>query len=178
MLCTVAHVFRRPQKQELPYWHFLMVPCNFQFSCPSQHKVHWKDWRQNNLKRLVADYAWTTHIICKYSALTTPMTCDWIYWSNISGLKPGQATLDAIGGAHRLQSWPHNILTGMMNVVHNSCVRWPVSDSGGWVHVPLESWGISWLTARVSFQMVSLLKLTNVTEEGVRFLSPHDGSPM
>ncbi|QIX01239.1 hypothetical protein AMS68_006756 [Peltaster fructicola] len=59
------------------------------------------------------------------------------------GLKPGQETLDAIGGAHKLQSWPHNILT----------------DSGG-------------------FQMVSLLKLAEVTEEGVRFLSPHDGSPM
>lgn len=28
------------------------------------------------------------------------------------------------------------------------------------------------------FQMVSLLKLARVTEEGVRFLSPHDGSPM
>ncbi|KAF2091514.1 queuine tRNA-ribosyltransferas-like protein [Saccharata proteae CBS 121410] len=61
------------------------------------------------------------------------------------GLKPGQATLDSIGGAHRLQSWPHNILTG--------------EYSGG-------------------FQMVSLLKLANVTEEGVRFLSPHDGAPM
>ncbi|KAF2152111.1 Queuine tRNA-ribosyltransferase [Myriangium duriaei CBS 260.36] len=59
------------------------------------------------------------------------------------GLKPGKPVLDAIGGAHRLQSWPHNILT----------------DSGG-------------------FQMVSLLKLATVTEEGVRFLSPHDGSPM
>lgn len=59
------------------------------------------------------------------------------------GLKPGQATLDSIGGAHKLQSWRHNILT----------------DSGG-------------------FQMVSLLKLAKVTEEGVRFLSPHDGSPM
>jgi len=59
------------------------------------------------------------------------------------GLKPGQSVLDAIGGAHKLQSWPHNILT----------------DSGG-------------------FQMVSLLKLAQVTEEGVRFLSPHDGTPM
>lgn len=29
-----------------------------------------------------------------------------------------------------------------------------------------------------SFQMVSLLKLAEVTEEGVRFLSPHDGTPM
>lgn len=26
--------------------------------------------------------------------------------------------------------------------------------------------------------MVSLLELAKVTEEGVRFLSPHDGSPM
>ncbi|KAF2198364.1 queuine tRNA-ribosyltransferase [Delitschia confertaspora ATCC 74209] len=59
------------------------------------------------------------------------------------GLKPGQATLDAVGGAHKLQAWPHNILT----------------DSGG-------------------FQMVSLLELAKVTEEGVRFLSPHDGTPM
>ncbi|KAF5855856.1 hypothetical protein ETB97_008302 [Aspergillus alliaceus] len=59
------------------------------------------------------------------------------------GLKPGQAVLDAVGGAHKLQGWDRNILT----------------DSGG-------------------FQMVSLLKLATVTEEGVRFLSPHDGSPM
>ncbi|CZT42103.1 probable tRNA-guanine transglycosylase [Rhynchosporium secalis] len=59
------------------------------------------------------------------------------------GLKPGQEVLQAVGGAHKLQGWKHNILT----------------DSGG-------------------FQMVSLLKLANITEEGVRFLSPHDGSPM
>jgi tRNA-guanine transglycosylase len=59
------------------------------------------------------------------------------------GLKPGQDVLDAVGGAHKLQAWKHNILT----------------DSGG-------------------FQMVSLLKLATITEEGVRFLSPHDGSPM
>ncbi|KAI1767379.1 Queuine tRNA-ribosyltransferase [Hypoxylon sp. FL1150] len=59
------------------------------------------------------------------------------------GLKPGQEVLAAIGGAHKLQGWNHNLLT----------------DSGG-------------------FQMVSLLKLANITEEGVRFLSPHDGTPM
>ena len=59
------------------------------------------------------------------------------------GLKPGQETLEAVGGAHRLQQWKGNILT----------------DSGG-------------------FQMVSLLQLAQVTEEGVRFSSPHDGSPM
>jgi queuine tRNA-ribosyltransferase len=39
------------------------------------------------------------------------------------GLKPGQATLDAVGGAHKLQAWPHNILT----------------DSGGLVTQP-SSW--------------------------------------
>ncbi|CAJ2513790.1 Uu.00g019090.m01.CDS01 [Anthostomella pinea] len=59
------------------------------------------------------------------------------------GLKPGQTVLAAIGGAHKLQGWDHNLLT----------------DSGG-------------------FQMVSLLKLANITEEGVKFLSPHDGTPM
>ncbi|CAK7213406.1 hypothetical protein SEUCBS140593_001834 [Sporothrix eucalyptigena] len=59
------------------------------------------------------------------------------------GLKPGQAVLDAVGGAHAFQGWPHNLLT----------------DSGG-------------------FQMVSLLQLATITEEGVRFLSPHDGQPM
>ncbi|PGH00203.1 queuine tRNA-ribosyltransferase [Polytolypa hystricis UAMH7299] len=59
------------------------------------------------------------------------------------GLKPGQAVLDEVGGAHVFQRWDKNILT----------------DSGG-------------------FQMVSLLKLAHVTEEGVRFLSPHDGTPM
>ncbi len=59
------------------------------------------------------------------------------------GLKPGQAVLDAVGGAHKLQGWRHNMLT----------------DSGG-------------------FQMVSLLELATVTEEGVRFLSPHDGTAM
>ena len=29
------------------------------------------------------------------------------------GLKPGQAVLDKVGGAHKLQSWNHNILTGL-----------------------------------------------------------------
>ena len=36
------------------------------------------------------------------------------------GLKPGQAALDAIGGAHKLQGWNYNILT----------------DSGGLVALP------------------------------------------
>ncbi|KAF8441881.1 queuine tRNA-ribosyltransferase [Terfezia claveryi] len=57
------------------------------------------------------------------------------------GLKPGQKVLDEIGGAHKLQGWNWNILTG-------------------------------------KFQMVSLLELATVTEDGVRFLSPHDGTPM
>ena len=35
------------------------------------------------------------------------------------GLKPGQDVLAAVGGAHKLQGWRHNILT----------------DSGGYVHV-------------------------------------------
>lgn len=37
------------------------------------------------------------------------------------GLKPGQAVLDAVGGAHKLQSWDRNLLT----------------DSGGYVIFPV-----------------------------------------
>ncbi|KIN00445.1 hypothetical protein OIDMADRAFT_124447 [Oidiodendron maius Zn] len=42
----------------------------------------------------------------------------------------------------------------------------------------LQGWKYNILTDSGGFQMVSLLKLANITEEGVRFLSPHDGSPM
>lgn len=42
----------------------------------------------------------------------------------------------------------------------------------------LQGWKHNILTDSGGFQMVSLLKLANITEEGVRFLSPHDGSPM
>jgi tRNA-guanine transglycosylase len=77
------------------------------------------------------------------------------------GLKPGQDVLESVGGAHKLQGWKHNILT----------------DSGGFGCL---EWFLPSITDEVihRFQMVSLLKLANITEEGVRFLSPHDGSPM
>ncbi|KXN67802.1 Queuine tRNA-ribosyltransferase [Conidiobolus coronatus NRRL 28638] len=39
-------------------------------------------------------------------------------------------------------------------------------------------WDRAMLTDSGGFQMVSLLKLTEITEEGVRFQSPHDGSMM
>ncbi|KAL9577006.1 MAG: hypothetical protein Q9212_006653 [Teloschistes hypoglaucus] len=73
------------------------------------------------------------------------------------GLKPGQEALEKIGGAHKLQGWKGNILT----------------DSGGRSRLT-----ISLSSSIQSFQMVSLLDLAKVTEEGVRFLSPHDGTPM
>lgn len=41
-----------------------------------------------------------------------------------------------------------------------------------------QGWNHNLLTDSGGFQMVSLLKLANITEEGVRFLSPHDGTPM
>lgn len=69
--------------------------------------------------------------------------------------------LDAIGCAHKLQGWNHNILT----------------DSGGLVLLT-NICNSSDTSLMRSFQMVSLLKLAKITEEGVRFLSPHDGSPM
>ncbi|KAI1379418.1 Queuine tRNA-ribosyltransferase [Hypoxylon crocopeplum] len=42
----------------------------------------------------------------------------------------------------------------------------------------LQGWNYNLLTDSGGFQMVSLLKLANITEEGVKFLSPHDGTPM
>ncbi|KAH9908699.1 Queuine tRNA-ribosyltransferase [Xylariomycetidae sp. FL2044] len=41
-----------------------------------------------------------------------------------------------------------------------------------------QGWDHNILTDSGGFQMVSLLKLANITEEGVKFLSPHDGTPM
>ncbi|PFH57773.1 hypothetical protein XA68_14582 [Ophiocordyceps unilateralis] len=52
-----------------------------------------------------------------------------------------------------------------------------VLDAVGGAH-RLQGWKRNILTDSGGFQMVSLLKLAKVTEEGVRFLSPHDGSPM
>ncbi|RDA88647.1 hypothetical protein CP532_4125 [Ophiocordyceps camponoti-leonardi (nom. inval.)] len=52
-----------------------------------------------------------------------------------------------------------------------------VLDDVGGAH-KLQGWKRNILTDSGGFQMVSLLKLARVTEEGVRFLSPHDGSPM
>lgn len=51
-------------------------------------------------------------------------------------------------------------------------------DSGGYVEDRQQTPTSKILTKYHSFQMVSLLKLAQVTEEGVRFLSPHDGTPM
>lgn len=52
-----------------------------------------------------------------------------------------------------------------------------VLETVGGAH-KLQGWNHNLLTDSGGFQMVSLLKLANITEEGVRFLSPHDGSPM
>lgn len=52
-----------------------------------------------------------------------------------------------------------------------------VLDSVGGAH-KLQSWNRNILTDSGGFQMVSLLKLATITEEGVNFLSPHDGTPM
>lgn len=58
-------------------------------------------------------------------------------------LRPGEDTLDQLGGIQKFMSWPRAVLT----------------DSGG-------------------FQMVSLLELSKLTEEGVWFQSPMDGKDM
>ncbi|CCJ28511.1 unnamed protein product [Pneumocystis jirovecii] len=52
-----------------------------------------------------------------------------------------------------------------------------VLDMIGGAHV-FQGWPHNLLTDSGGFQMVSLLKLSRVTEEGVEFHSPHDGSVM
>ncbi|CAK7270044.1 hypothetical protein SEPCBS57363_003902 [Sporothrix epigloea] len=52
-----------------------------------------------------------------------------------------------------------------------------VLDAAGGAHA-FQGWQHNLLTDSGGFQMVSLLHLATITEEGVRFLSPHDGKPM
>lgn len=52
-----------------------------------------------------------------------------------------------------------------------------VVDAMGGLHNFMH-WPRNHLTDSGGFQMVSLLALSNVTEEGVRFRSPHDGNDM
>ncbi|CAK7222537.1 hypothetical protein SBRCBS47491_004897 [Sporothrix bragantina] len=52
-----------------------------------------------------------------------------------------------------------------------------VLDAAGGAHA-FQGWKHNLLTDSGGFQMVSLLQLATITEEGVRFLSPHDGQPM
>lgn len=69
------------------------------------------------------------------------------------GLKPGQAVLDAVGGAHKLQGWNYNILTdsgGLVTLLHSQsevdvytdgqaasrwspCLNWPGSPKKAFV---------------------------------------------
>jgi tRNA-guanine family transglycosylase len=48
------------------------------------------------------------------------------------GLKPGQAVLDAIGGAHKLQGWNYNILTDSGGLVALTWFRTRKLDTDIW----------------------------------------------
>lgn len=48
------------------------------------------------------------------------------------GLKPGQAVLDAIGGAHKLQGWNYNILTDSGGLVALTPFRTRQLDTDIW----------------------------------------------
>lgn len=63
------------------------------------------------------------------------------------GLKPGQAVLDKIGGAHKLQSWNHNILTGYFSHPPPSPSLRRFLDSGGCVRPPCTLASSTWPTS-------------------------------
>ena len=76
-------------------------------------------------------------------------------------LRPGIQVLKEVGGAHKFQGWNHNLLTvvRLARFICTSCLtRFQLQDSGG-------------------FQLVSLSKFTQITEEGALFASPFDGEP-
>ena len=75
-------------------------------------------------------------------------------------LRPGHEMWVKTGGLHNFAGWKRNILT----------------DSGGFQVIVNKNFGLK--SCFSVLQMVSLLKLTTVTEEGVKFTSPHDGSEM
>ena len=78
---------------------------------------------------------------------------------------PAQGTelLDSMGVLHKFMDWPRNLLTGGRTAKsreqYSLICPLVYADSGG-------------------FQMVSLLQLAEITEEGVTFSSPVDGTQM
>jgi len=73
-------------------------------------------------------------------------------------LRPGIKVLDEAGGAHKFQGWNRNMLTvSTASEVYRLMLR-ILKDSGG-------------------FQLVSLSKFANITEEGALFASPFNGEP-
>jgi queuine/archaeosine tRNA-ribosyltransferase len=74
-------------------------------------------------------------------------------------LRPGTKVLDAVGGAHQFQGWRKNLLTVSSSSFSPGGAKcYKVQDSGG-------------------FQLVSLSKFTQITEEGALFSSPYTGEP-
>ncbi|EPY50746.1 queuine tRNA-ribosyltransferase [Schizosaccharomyces cryophilus OY26] len=85
--------------------------------------------------------------------------------ASLKGVLPEQ--LDRMGCQIMLNNTYHLGLKPGKEVLH----------SLGGAH-KLQSWKRNLLTDSGGFQMVSLLKLATITEEGVTFLSPRDGTPM
>jgi tRNA-guanine family transglycosylase len=81
------------------------------------------------------------------------------------GCRPGGNILEQQGGLHAFMNWPRNILTDSGGSSTYSLCMTPTDSK-------------CTLCAFTGFQMVSLLKFAEITEEGVTFASPVDGSRM
>ena len=103
-----------------------------------------------------------TSITMPHGTVPTPIFMPVGTQGTVKGLTPGQLEqLDApiiLGNTYHLNLRPGTEVLDAVGGLHN-----------------LEHWNRNILTDSGGFQMVSLLKLAKITEEGVWFVSPHDG---
>lgn len=88
----------------------------------------------------------------------------------------GPEVLKQAGGLHKFMAWPRSVLT--VRCVHKFLFFLDFSPQLSLVHAHAGHALLGLIFKHQDsggFQMVSLLTLSEVTEEGVKFRSPHDG---
>lgn len=108
-------------------------------------------------------------------------------------LQPGTDSLEQMGGLHKFASWRGNILTDsggfqMVSLGYRRTMSIPSTSLCSFARLntsipsphtfPPSTSQPSLSLTHHRHSQVSLLKLAKITEEGVEFLSPFDGTPM
>ncbi|KAG9337851.1 hypothetical protein JZ751_027502 [Albula glossodonta] len=85
------------------------------------------------------------------------------------GMRPGPELIEKANGLHKFMNWKRNLLT--VSTEGESRKREWLKEMGSTTRESI----MSGQKDSGGFQMVSLVQLSEVTEEGVRFQSPYDG---